>query len=127
MKIPVELELSEHENRRQAYRTPVDEKVKMEIDGSRIVLLDISETGIAFETDEVMSGMIENALLYFTLRKSYRLKPKLKVSFCASGRCGAEFVGLSQRAHLALSELIVDIQKARIRQAKENHYLEDGA
>lgn len=127
MKIPVELELSEHENRRQAYRTPVDEKVKMEIDGSRIVLLDISETGIAFETDEVMSGMIENALLYFTLRKSYRLKPKLKVSFCASGRCGAEFVGLSQRAHLALSELIVDIQKARIRQAKENRYLEDGA
>ena len=90
MKIPVELELSEHENRRQAYRTPVDEKVKMEIDGSRIVLLDISETGIAFETDEVMSRMIENALLYFTLRKSYRLKPKLKVSFCASGRCGAD-------------------------------------
>lgn len=127
MKIPVELELSNDENRRQAYRTPVGEKVRMTIDENEVVLLDISETGVAFQTDAVFSGMIENALIFFTLNKNYRLKPKLNVSFCGSGRCGAEFVGLSQRAHLALSELIVDIQKARIRQEREGRIFDDGA
>lgn len=125
MKIPVELALDEHENRRQAYRTPVDEKVKMTIAGESVSLLDISETGVAFEVDQELSGVIEDALIFFTLKKSCRLKPTLKVTFCSSGRCGAEFVGLSQRAHLALSELIVDIQKARIRQQHEGRFSEE--
>jgi hypothetical protein len=126
MKDALTLTLDEHENRRKAYRTPVDEKVSMTIAGDAVVLLDISETGVAFETDQNFSGMIENALIFFTLKKNCRLKPTLKVTFCSSGRCGAEFVGLSQRAHLALSELIVDIQKARIRQQREERFSEEG-
>ena len=125
MKNALKLTLDEHENRRKAYRTPVDEKVRMTIAGNSVVLLDISETGVAFETEKEFTGMIDEALIFFTLRKNCRLKPTLKVTFCASGRCGAEFVGLSQRAHLALSELIVDIQKARIRQKREERFSEE--
>ncbi|MDO6512728.1 MULTISPECIES: PilZ domain-containing protein [unclassified Neptuniibacter] len=122
MKIPIELELSDDENRRNAYRAPVDDKVSMTIDDKPVTLLDISETGVAFETTDHLSGKIENAVILFTLDKSYRLKPALNVSFCGAGRCGAEFDGLSEKASLVLSELIIDIQKTRIRQAAEDKF-----
>ena len=123
MKIPVVLDLSDDDNRRQAYRASVDDGVTMTIDNEPVVLLDISETGVAFVTDKTLSGRIENAVISFTLGKNYRLKPDLNVSFCGSGRCGAEFVGLSDKACLVLSELIIKIQKARIRQAAEENEL----
>lgn len=128
MKIPVELSLSETENRRQAYRVTTHERVAMTIDEDEAVLLDISETGIAFETDKVLSGTIDNAVLLFEVGgKKYRFKPQLHVTFCNKGRCGAEFKALSEKAHLALSELVVDIQKEEIRALRAEQTANDGA
>lgn len=119
-----ELEVTEQENRRKAFRVETSGKVKMAVDGQQVTLLDVSETGVAFETEQELSGMIENAIIVFETRKKYRLKPKLKVTFCRDGRCGAEFVGLSDRAHMALSELVVQLQKARIRYEIERQRLD---
>ena len=127
MKPSFELEITDQENRRKAFRVETGGKVKMGIAGKQVSLLDVSESGVAFETEEILSGMIEDAVIVFETRKKYRLKPKLKVTFCRDGRCGAEFVGLSERAHMALSELVVQLQKARIRYELERQRMEDGA
>lgn len=127
MKIPVELELSEQENRRQAFRVEADGNVKMTIGDVAVELLDISATGVAFSTDQQLSGILEEAVIRFEVSKKYRMKPKLRVTFCRNGRCGAEFVGLSERAHIALSELVVYLQKARIRHEQALRRAEDGA
>lgn len=128
MKLPVELSLSGDENRRRAYRVATHERVTMTIQEQRVRLLDISETGIAFETDQVLSGAIEEAVLLFDVGgRKYRFKPKLNVTFCKRGHCGAEFRKLSEKAHLALSELVVDIQKTEIRAAKAERLVNDGA
>ncbi|WP_286239544.1 PilZ domain-containing protein [Neptuniibacter halophilus] len=117
MKIPLELKLTENENRRQAFRVEVDGEVnvRMTLNDHPVKLLDISATGVAFETDQQLSGDLQGVEIYFEVSKKYRLKPRLHVSFCANGRCGAEFNGLSERAHMALAELVVALQKARIR------------
>ncbi|WP_299177695.1 PilZ domain-containing protein [uncultured Neptuniibacter sp.] len=127
MKIPVVIDINEQENRRGAFRVEADGNVRMTINDEPVTLLDISETGIAFATEETLSGEIEGALILFETRKKYRFKPKLRVTFCARGRCGAEFIGLSERAHMALSELVVQLQKARIRHAKAQREENDGA
>ncbi|PIE23615.1 MAG: hypothetical protein CSA60_04135 [Neptuniibacter caesariensis] len=114
-----EVEVSEQESRRKAFRAEAGSNVKMAVDGKEVVLLDISETGVAFETDKPLSGVIEGVVIVFQTRKKYRLIPKLNVTFCDDGRCGAEFVGLSHKAHMALSELVVQLQKARIRHELE--------
>ncbi|MCP4597254.1 PilZ domain-containing protein [Neptuniibacter sp.] len=119
MKLPLELTLSDQENRRQAYRVSPGERVRMTIRDEPVKLLDISETGIAFESDDHIGDKLDEVVIFFTVRKSYRLKPKLKVMFNRNGHCGAEFVDLSERAHLALSELVIEIQKDRIRAAQE--------
>ncbi len=119
MKLPLELTLSDQENRRQAYRVVPGERVRMTIGDQPVKLLDISETGIAFESDDHFEDKLDDVVIFFTVRKSYRLKPTLKVMFNRNGHCGAEFVDLSERAHLALSELVIEIQKDRIRTAQE--------
>lgn len=119
MKVPVELNISEEENRRQAYRVGARQRVTMTIDEVECEILDISETGIAFKTDQPRTGAIDNAVLLFSVGdRRYRFKPKLNVTFSREGRCGAEFLALSDRAHLALSELVMDIQKEQIRAAR---------
>jgi len=128
VKIPLELELTEQENRRRAFRTASDGRVKMTIAGEAVELLDISATGVAFKTEESYTGYLEEVLIHFKVSKKYRLKPRLKVTFSGKGRCGAEFEGLSERAHLALSELVVALQKEQIRQERAlRQATEDGA
>ncbi len=127
MQVPIDLPLTEEENRRQAFRIEADGNVKMTLAGQPVTLLDISATGIAFETEQTLSGELEDVSIVFKLRKTFRLKPRLRVTFCAKGRCGAEFVGLSERAHMALSELVVSLQKARIRHEQAQRAAEDGA
>ncbi len=127
MQVPIDLPLTEEENRRQAFRIEADGNVNMTLAGQPVTLLDISETGIAFETEQTLSGELEDVSIVFKLRKTFRLKPCLRVTFCTKGRCGAEFVGLSERAHMALSELVVSLQKARIRHEQAQRAAEDGA
>ncbi|WP_415904251.1 PilZ domain-containing protein [Neptuniibacter sp. QD48_55] len=128
MKIDIEIELSEDENRRQAFRAASSGQVKMTIGETTVELLDISSTGVAFKTDQTFSGYLEDVAILFKTHKKYRLKPRLKVSFCGKGRCGAEFEGLSDKAHMALSELVVSLQKELIRRERAlREAAEDGA
>lgn len=127
MKIPVELVLSEQENRRRAYRVQVSKQVQMMLAGEPLELLDLSEIGVAFKTEQHLDGDLEEVQILFTLDRPQRIKAQLRVTFCARGRCGAEFVGLNEREHLLLSALVVKLQKDQIRQERALRQQDDGA
>lgn len=116
MKIPLEFDTSEEENRRLAFRIATQDRVKMKLAGENVEILDISETGIAFATEAVLTGELTDAELFFYLgERKFKFTPQLEVTFCGKGRCGAKFGQLSERAHVILSELVVLLQKEQIR------------
>lgn len=119
MKIPIELNLNAEDNKRRSYRVSVHETVDMTIGGKSFKVLDISTTGLAFETDSHIEGEINDVIICFSIDKKYRLKPKLRMSFCKEGRCGAEFINLSERASRVLSQLVIYLQKIQIRNDKK--------
>ena len=120
MKIPLEFETSADENRRLAFRIATQDRVKMHLAGEQVVILDISETGIAFETDATLSGALKEVELFFQLgERKFKFTPQLEVTFCGQGRCGAKFGKLSERAHVILSELVVLLQKQQIRESQK--------
>lgn len=77
MKIPLELKLTENENRRQAFRVEVDGEVnvRMTLNDHPVKLLDISATGVAFETDQQLSGDLQGVEIYFEVSKNTASNP----------------------------------------------------
>lgn len=118
MQIPVVFN-SVEDNRRRCFRAEVDQGVWMHVDGEPVDVLDISAQGVAFRGQREPDDKLCDVQIEFVASKKYRLKPRLKVLFQRNGRCGAEFVGLSDRAQKALSELVVTLQKRAIHRLKE--------
>ena len=119
MKPSVLLHTDDEENRRRSFRAEVDQSVKVMVNGEPVDVLDISSTGIAFRSSDIHESDHCDLVIEFSLRKKYRIKPNLNILFCRHGRCGAEFVDLSDTLQLTLSELVVSLQKKAIQRLKE--------
>ena len=119
MTSPVLLHVDDEENRRRCFRVEVDQSVKVMVNGEPVEVIDISSTGIAFQSNDLHAPDVCDMAIEFSLRKKYRIKPNLKVLFCRSGRCGAEFVELPEKFQVALSELVVSLQKRAIQRLQE--------
>lgn len=119
MTSPVLLHADDEENRRRCFRVEVDQSVKVMVNGEPVDVLDISSTGIAFRLNDVHAPDVCYMAIEFSLRKKYRIKPNLKILFCRNDRCGAEFVELPEKFQIALSELVVSLQKRAIQRLQE--------
>lgn len=107
---------------RAAYRVEVDPAapVKMAIDGQLVELLNMSEGGVAFYSENELERRFAKAFMVFIVAKrKHSLKLHLKILGNRKGRYHALFQDQSDREKLLLSQLVVDLQKLVIRKEKE--------
>ena len=108
-------------NKRSAYRvTPSpDENITFSVAGHPATIVNLSETGVAFETEAKLTRGHQQARIAFTIDRPYELEITLVVVDRLPPFYRAR-IDVEDRGHKLLSRLILECQKHIIQRQKDN-------
>lgn len=113
-------------NNRQAVRVPISPKdpVRFAADRKKVAIENISESGLAFVSEEPFEKKKFEGILKFKMDQVYTLNLTVEVLMVVKNSYRCRFVDMTESDEKLMSKLVLGLQKLHIRRRKQQKLAE---